>query len=181
VCWICPVYYRNMMLLAGCQPARVKSGLPIKWQFWLAPSKFFLGSEGVLRFRSGGWSIFFRGGAPPPVFPLCPCWHYSIFITQLFLLFQRPAKVVHYSQCPDKVCLLSDLLIRLVGELFSWNGDIKRSGSLWRQTLPMVSTWKLNLTYKKRQLCSQSWEGSILHQAQGWLHNFILLGEEIPL
>jgi hypothetical protein len=22
---------------AGCQPARVKSGLPIKWQFWLAP------------------------------------------------------------------------------------------------------------------------------------------------
>jgi hypothetical protein len=31
---------------AGCQPARVKSGLPIKWQFWLAPSKNFGGGGG---------------------------------------------------------------------------------------------------------------------------------------
>jgi hypothetical protein len=46
----------------GCQPARVKSGLPIKWQFWLAPSNFFF------FFLGGGQK---KTGGPPPPPPPC--------------------------------------------------------------------------------------------------------------
>jgi hypothetical protein len=44
---------------AGCQPARVKSELPIKWQFWLAPSKF-----------RGGGGVKKNLGGPPCITPM---------------------------------------------------------------------------------------------------------------
>jgi hypothetical protein len=81
---------------AGCQPARVKSGLPIKWQSWLAPSNFFWGSprKGLPKNFGGGGQIFFEG-SPPLYYPYAHVWCNIVILPRFFLIAMEDS-ILHF-------------------------------------------------------------------------------------